>query len=1383
MLISNITRINSKNTLKDDDSDIQERSSIISQLEKQISKDENLKTILKTRYTENNEKCQLPFVYNNKTYQDCTKDITPEGYLGQKEWCIIELTLDTNDILKSASLQSNRNIKSDSTQDIYSWGYCKEILEHNTLKKEIQNLKAETSEYIDKATQILIKDLEPGKNTLNEIRDIGKSQENLTLQLNELKKEGEFFLNKIFILEKTVKTINILTDKIKEEEYKKEIYNSEREEQQKQENKNSELETIKLNSNGTGTVSINSKFSGKFDCSGVAGYSSTDSGDGLTALYFDNELFSGYGVSKVDLNVFFDWTGTSPINDINPANFSVIWKGYLYIPITGEYYFKIESDGGVSVAINYDIVISHNIYTGVDSELLLENEVKEDTDFSSLRENPETSISKGIKLTGSVKYNFEVKYFHSTHYFLHKSNEQAFIKLYWKNEDQDFSSIDQTYFYQFLSYSELKITDYNDNSMELTKLRDNDYFFKDSLLYVIQDVPSHLELSPSLKFKTLYNEDYISFKISAPAVIYVVFPEDYAFLDNEFVDTQIKMSLLLLNNLQGKVENKKKDILAIESYQLYVYSKRYIMGDVVINIHKRGISKKINTGNLINDRDTLINQNKDFCSDINRSNSHLKLNCYGIPLMIFTKFDEKSSFPLICNESEIIASDSKGKYFRQCSSSSNKVNMSCVEGLNLVHKDQYGGMWVSNNEGVGAWLIVEFTDIFELTKLAIKNRMSLSDRSSEISLLFQKGEFQTISLPNDNKLNFYHLERVKTNSVKITITKVYESLNNGFSIAFYGNLCESSVQRQNNMSASFPSFNINFNGMKDPEIKKSEIFNKINNRYKDMLAKYSPIFFDEYRSKSSFIELNCKDSLMNSNKFVSYEFIPDKKIKVKCFHNCLIYPIKIYGGPDKYSLDSSVCKAAIHSGVIDLNDLNSDNHGINESSKAPKIQKISNIETNYTLIEITIEANDGNLKSLFKNGVKSFSKISPKYAFSLSKYKINDIINLKIGTKLEYLISNTTSTNTLENSTTLGWISAKIIKIEESKLLSQNQENKYQLTLQYTNNNLLTSSEVSYPNKHIKPCGTNIIGIDCSQSLTSLAVQKATIIFSEKCNEGLIPVDNVYFDNGLAYGTQKYPFGWSKSIVKYDENNQVIKTFNKSNPFHFDDSISKNKFKSSFEFPYHQKSKQCVIPNPIKDCEDAAWAIWTGEGLYNMKIGLSNMEYKDFYTASVVINGKQYINEDIPYKAMKEFSFDIVSDNEYFIITSECLLDCSNLALIISYVEISKLEKRKDDSWQKSLDVANIKDVGCNSFIDGKCYNTSNVENCIFAHEYVDNADKCFGDFKLIKILKNENTILNCNKIIGLKKCIRKRFNNSTECNKYCPNICKNNECQEENYD
>jgi fibronectin type 3 domain-containing protein len=82
-------------------------------------------------------------------------------------------------------------------------------------------------------------------------------------------------------------------------------------------------------------------------------------GDGLLGQYYDNIDFTGTTVTRVDPTVNFDWGNGSPDPRIDANSFSVRWTGQIQAQYTDTYTFYTQSDDGVRLFVNNQLIIDN----------------------------------------------------------------------------------------------------------------------------------------------------------------------------------------------------------------------------------------------------------------------------------------------------------------------------------------------------------------------------------------------------------------------------------------------------------------------------------------------------------------------------------------------------------------------------------------------------------------------------------------------------------------------------------------------------------------------------------------------------------------------------------------------------------------------------------------------------------------------------------------------------------------------------------------------------------------------------------------------------------------------------------------------------------------
>jgi hypothetical protein len=84
------------------------------------------------------------------------------------------------------------------------------------------------------------------------------------------------------------------------------------------------------------------------------------SGTGLTGSYFNTVDLSGpVTLQRVDPTVDFNWGGGSPDPIVNADDFSVRWTGRVQAPVTGAFTFATNSDDGVRLWVDGQLVIDN----------------------------------------------------------------------------------------------------------------------------------------------------------------------------------------------------------------------------------------------------------------------------------------------------------------------------------------------------------------------------------------------------------------------------------------------------------------------------------------------------------------------------------------------------------------------------------------------------------------------------------------------------------------------------------------------------------------------------------------------------------------------------------------------------------------------------------------------------------------------------------------------------------------------------------------------------------------------------------------------------------------------------------------------------------------
>jgi hypothetical protein len=854
----------------------------------------------KKRYTEDGRLCSNAFAQEGQTFFDCTSTRSPDGQNKHKEWCYVD-----------ASEKGSK-----------PWDYCKPIMDYDKIREENQNQMKQFTIEARKVQTEMESQLGPGQKALDDLKKVRQGQAEIDSKINLLIKEISVLTNNMQNLYLTKEQWEKEEEKAVEIATKSEIRKLKMAEEEMN-NKTAEMDksedTIKKEISETKAVIspiIQSRIiSPSFDCNGMLGYEEDSKGDGVIGQYFDNESFLGDFKEIKDSNIDFDWTGGSPADGINSSNFSVIWETFILAPVTDNYQFSVESNGGATVTLNNQIILSHKMFTASEeSKSRVDKWLKSEVEK---RNNPSKNYSKStsapIRLTGGTKFKLVISYYHSVHDDV-SDDEKSYIKLYWQSDDFEERIVSKNYLYTQNSFSPLKLSGFTHEVAVVRKLLENDLAFKNSDQYVIQDIPIDFRGSTCLKLNFKYTEKELKFNSNIPVVVYIGRLAHYPKpIPSEFENTGEFMTLVKIN--KSSPNSSQKKIETNRSALIKLYKKKFEAGKISIPLNQKSINVK------------------------------------GIPIIIFFGFDSQTSSPISCGGKELWISDPNSEHFQSCKdSSSYSNNWGCRNGLNGHNKDIEGSMWATKSEGVGAWLQIEFKNLFQVSKIVYHNRRNPSERNSEIVTVFSNGDEFKMKLKNfQDKQEFLIDPPIQSSFVKFTIKEVYGTINNGGSFQVYGIRCIDADELD-----------------KQPETVADGI-----EKFAGVNPKTLPPLFSSENNQH--VVLTCKDSLSNSKKLDYIKQKPGSRVKVMCQENCASANSPIYGDL-KYSKDSGICKAAFHS------------------------QKL---KSGGGLVEIVFEKGLSSYKPQVRNGIKSKPKAKSDITLTFESAEESDEIIVQTGTKVD----------------------------------------------------------------------------------------------------------------------------------------------------------------------------------------------------------------------------------------------------------------------------------------------------------------------------------------------------------------------------------------------
>jgi hypothetical protein len=117
--------------------------------------------------------------------------------------------------------------------------------------------------------------------------------------------------------------------------------------------------------------------------------STVGTGTGLTGNYYNNSQSPGGGptTTQIDPLINFNWNGNSPTTNVAGTNWAGEWTGEIQPETTGTYTLTTNSDDGVQVSINGQLIINDFTYHGP------------------------TLDSATYSFNGGQKYSIDIKYF------------------------------------------------------------------------------------------------------------------------------------------------------------------------------------------------------------------------------------------------------------------------------------------------------------------------------------------------------------------------------------------------------------------------------------------------------------------------------------------------------------------------------------------------------------------------------------------------------------------------------------------------------------------------------------------------------------------------------------------------------------------------------------------------------------------------------------------------------------------------------------------------------------------------------------------------------------------------------------------------------------
>jgi hypothetical protein len=786
-------------------------------------------------------KCKGSFTFGGRDYFDCTSDKTPDGSKTNQEWCMLE---------------DNEQTK--------KWDYCKPDMNFDKIRQEIQRiiskLTVTSREMQDKFDKIV-----PQETALiQDYQNLKNSQADLTQKVSELNKNTEACKNGMEHLTSLADEWNKLETKsveiaIKIEDAKKKLKFLEEKEEKKRESHDENSgpiqtpEEIKKESENTKMLIadwIQHKEPFRFkDCKGMLNYEEPEDGKGIFGHYFNNPGFKGSSKKRLDATIKFEFTGASPLEGINSQNFSIMWDGYIQAPIRSKYTFAIETEGGVEVFLSGKKIISHRMYSSAQesknrSDALLQETINNRADPSNNNYNRKTS--EKISLSNGDKYRLVVKYYHSVHDYMY-DNIRTYIKLSWYTDEIEESVIPTRFLYDGNQFPAFKLSGLDRDFAVSRKLNENDLAFKDSVNYVLQDIPTEYRGNPTIKLPNSYKLDNLEFISNIPINVFIAkinyYPRPFP---GDFENMGQYMSILEVAE-PADADKRNLRFEAKNAALMGIYKKKYAAGKIKIPLDKKGLGKK------------------------------------GNPLVVFFGIDNTDISPYSCGGNVEWISQPSSEHFNDCTESSKfGDSWSCMAALDGSLEDHKGKMWASNNEGVGAFIKVNFKNLYEINSFTYKDKSNKGEQNKKLLFEFSSGDSHVFEhIQSDDEVTVTFDTPFRSTYVKVTILDVYGTINNGGAFKFFGTDCSNQTVGDKEVEALGPITALF-------DLDKDKVYN-----------------------------LGCLDSNSSSKKLFNANKSPGSCSIINCFDSCYSNPLSVvYGGTNLYAKDSSICKSAVHSGFL-----------------------------------------------------------------------------------------------------------------------------------------------------------------------------------------------------------------------------------------------------------------------------------------------------------------------------------------------------------------------------------------------------------------------------------------------------------------------------------
>jgi hypothetical protein len=177
-----------------------------------------------------------------------------------------------------------------------------------------------------------------------------------------------------------------------------------------------------------------------------------------------------------------------------------------------------------------------------------------------------------------------------------------------------------------------------------------------------------------------------------------------------------------------------------------------------------------------------------------------------------------------------------------------------------------------------------------------------------------------------------------------------------------------------------------------------------------------------------------------------------------------------------------------------------------------------------------------------------------------------------------------------------------------------------------------------------------------------------------------------------------------------------------------------------------------------------------GHGKYNVKLYFGQPYLKS--TVNFWINDKPVaVNRIADAGTLDMIDYTVDSEDQKITIRGDCITNCKDTRTILNMVEVKPILAND------SIDAIGLSENAstCNNALKGGPCTTGkgNILHCLYDNPQSPGASACGGVNIFMKIPDGYR----CVDQIGKYKCVKRTYENSQECLRYCPKACQSNNC------